>query len=477
MSELDVHLIGICGTGMGSFAGLLQAEGHRVRGSDQNVYPPMSDKLAAWGIPVAEGYRPENLEPRPDLVVVGNVIRRDNPEARAAMDGGIEYLSFPEALGKLFLGGRRSLVVAGTHGKTTTTSLLAWLLASAGRDPGLLVGGVPANFDEGFRRGSGPHFVIEGDEYDTAFFDKRPKFLHYQPMVAIMTSIELDHVDIYPNVEAIEARFDELAALVPEDGRILACASFPRVLARRPAARATWETYSARPESGADWTVGQSSAGPEGLRFELVRQGENLGELLLPMSGRHNLENAVAAAAVALHEGLSFDELREGMASFEGIARRQTLRGEVDGVRVIDDFAHHPTAVKETLEGLRSRYSGRLIAIFEPRTATSARKHFQEAYAGAFGAADQVLIAPVGRKELPEDERLDVARLARDIARSGPSAEAPESIEAIVGQLSANARPGDTLVFMSNGGFGGIHDRMLAALRTRGSASSAAPEA
>lgn len=468
MTSLDIHLIGIAGTGMGSFAGLLQAAGHRVRGSDANVYPPMSDKLAAWEIPVIEGYRPENLEPPPDLVVVGNVIRRDNPEARAAIDRNLPYTSFPDALGRLFLETRRSLVVAGTHGKTTTTSLLAWILTHAGRDPGLLVGGVPENLGEGFRLGTGPAFVVEGDEYDTAFFDKRPKFLHYRPKVVVMTSLEYDHADIYPDVESIEARFDELAALVPEDGRIFACAAAPRVLARHPKVRADWQTYSARDGIEADWLATEVAGDAEGMRFVLVRQGKPLGELRLPMSGRYNVENAVAASAVALSEGLELEEVRAGLASFRGVARRQTVRGEVGQVRIIDDFAHHPTAVRETLEGLRERYpSGRIVAVFEPRTATSARRYFQGAYAEAFDAAHEVLIAPVGRLELPGEERLDVERLAQAIAERGVFARAFSSLDAIVEHLASNSRPSDTIVFMSNGGFGGIHARTEARLRAR----------
>lgn len=470
---LDIHLMGICGTGMGSFAGLLQAAGHRVRGSDQNVYPPMSDKLQDWGIPVAKGYRAENLEPRPDLVVVGNVIRRDNPEATAARESGVEQASFPEALGRLFLEQRRSLVVAGTHGKTTTTSLLAWILTHAGKDPSLLVGGVPANFGEGFRLGQGPCFVVEGDEYDTAYFDKRPKFLLYQPKVAIISSIEFDHADIYPDVEAIESRFDELAALVPEPsegGRILACASYPRVLARRAAARPNvdWQTYTAQEGIDADWRAIDVQTSSEGTHFVLSRGGERLGELFLPMSGLHNVENAVAAVAVALQEGVSIDQIGPALASFEGIARRQTVFAEIGGISLIDDFAHHPTAVEQTLQGLAARYAGRrIVAVFEPRTATSSRAHFQIGYARAFDAAHEVVIAPVGRQELPESERLDVQTLAHDIGSGGPAARALPSIDAIVEHLNATLREGDVVVFMSNGGFGGIHGKMKQALSNR----------
>ena len=469
---LSIHLIGVCGTGMGSFAGLLKAAGHHVRGSDANVYPPMSDKLRDWGIPVARGYRPENLEPEPDLVIVGNVIRRDNPEAAAVRERGLEQVSFPEALSRLFLTDRRSLVVAGTHGKTTTTSLLAWLLTDAGQDPGLLVGGVPGNFGEGFRHGRGPCFVVEGDEYDTAYFDKRPKFLHYRPRVAVLTSIEFDHADIYDGVEAIERRFDELVALVPapdHGGRILACASFPRVMARRDRAPRpeAWQTYSARPEVEARWRAERVVAEDGGQTFDLLDGPSNRGRFHLPMTGRHNLENAVAALAVALQEGVPVATLQSSLPRFEGVARRQTVRAVVDDVTLIDDFAHHPTAVQRTLEGLAEQRRGRLLAVFEPRTATSSRAFFQDAYARSFGAADRVYLAPVGRTELAAEERLDVARLAEEISAEGPPATAFDTIAAIVEALDAETRPGDVVVFMSNGAFGGIHDDVEARLQAR----------
>jgi UDP-N-acetylmuramate: L-alanyl-gamma-D-glutamyl-meso-diaminopimelate ligase len=466
-----IHLVGVAGTGMGSFAGLLQAAGHTVRGSDDNVYPPMSDKLAAWGIEVRRGYRPENLEPTPDLVVIGNVIRKVNVESAAVLERGLAYTSFPRALGDLFLADKHSVVVAGTHGKTTTTSLTAWLLTSAGLDPGLLVGGVPHNFDEGFRVGKGPHFVVEGDEYDTAWFDKVPKFLHYRPRTAILTSLELDHTDIYPDVEAIELEFERLVALVPEDGRILACASGERVVPRTRQARAPVETYTARPGVDADWRVEAVEVTPDGTHFDLVNGGRRLGRALLPMHGLYNVENAVVAAAVALGAGVSFDAVARGLAEFRGVARRQTVRAEVDGVRVVDDFAHHPTAVRETLAGLRARFpAGRLVAVFEPRSATSSRSVFQAAYAEAFDVADEVIIAGVGRPEIAASERLDVGVLAQQIAARGPDAKNLEAVDTIVAHLARTAQPGDTLVFMSNGGFGGIYGKIEAALAARAAA-------
>lgn len=464
----SIHLIGICGTGMGSFAGLLKAAGHTVRGSDENVYPPMSDKLAAWAIPVLSGYRPENLDPTPDLVVIGNVIKRTNLEAQAVATRGLPFTSFPHALGELFLKQKHSVVVAGTHGKTTTTSLVAWLLTSAGRDPGLLVGGVPGNFGEGFRLGHGEHFVVEGDEYDTAFFDKGPKFLHYQPRSLILTSLEYDHADIYDSVEAIERQFDRLVDLVPEGGKIYACANSPRVLGRVEHARAPVETYTAAEGVTAHWHARDLTFDAKGASFSLFQQRIRLGRFELPMPGRHNVENAVAAIALALGAGLSVSEVKEGLATFKGVARRQTVRAEIDGVRIIDDFAHHPTAVAVTIEAVRQKYpEGQLWAIFEPRTATSSRKYFQDLYATAFDAADQVIIASVGRKELAEAERLDTETLANTIAARGRNAFYLPDVDAIVTHLAQNARPQDTLLFMSNGGFGGIYAKMEAALRGR----------
>lgn len=459
----SVHLLGICGTGMGSFAGLLKAAGHDVRGSDQNVYPPMSDKLAAWGIEVRQGYCAENLEPPADLYIVGNVIPRVNPEAQALVASGREYTSFPKALGDRFLKDKHSVVVAGTHGKTTTTSLVAWLLTSAGRDPGMLVGGVPGNFGEGFRLGQGEHFVVEGDEYDTAYWDKVPKFVHYYPRTLFLTSLEFDHADIYPDVETIERAFDGVVALVPEDGRIFACASAPRVMARVERAAAKVETYTARDDVKADWRAVSVETNANGSTFTVFQGKFKVGRFTWPMAGTHNVENAVAAVAFCTREGLSVAQLQEGLTTFEGIARRQTVRAVVDGVRIVDDFAHHPTAVRETVAAVRAQYpDGRVFAIFEPRSATSSRAYFQQAYAEAFGAADVVIIAGVGRKEIAVEERLDIDKLAADTG-----GRAIADVDEIVAALAGEATSGDTLLFMSNGGFGGIYDKMESALRSK----------
>ena len=421
---------------------MLKAAGYEVRGSDSGVYPPMSEKLKAWGIPVLDGYRPENLEPRPDLVVVGNVIRKDNPEAQAVMTLKLPYNSFPAALGELFLQNKHSVVVSGTHGKTTTTSLIAWLLTHAGKDPGMLVGGVPQNFEEGFRLGQGEHFVVEGDEYDTAFFDKVPKFLHYRPQTVIMTSLEFDHADIYDSVEAIEAQFDRLVQLVPADGQIIACKSAPRVMARlKDFPEDRLQTYSARSGVEASWIADKVEVDEQGTSFDVLRDGARWERFRFPLPGLHNIENALAAIAFCASAGLSTQTIQEGLQGFLGVARRQTIRAEQGGVRIIDDFAHHPTAVQETVRAVRARFSkGRLFAIFEPRTATSSRRYFQDAYAAAFAQADEIIIAGVGRKELPEAERLDTNKLAEQLVAKGQRARAIAEVDDIVKTLAEEAR-------------------------------------
>jgi len=446
---------------MGNFAGLLKASGYSVRGSDENVYPPMSTKLESWGIEIRPGYKPENLEPPADLNIIGNVIRRTNPEAQSIVEQELPYTSFPKALGEFFLKDSHSVVVSGTHGKTTTSSLVAWILTSSDKDPGMLIGGVPGNFNEGFRVGKGAYFVVEGDEYDTAYFDKVPKFVHYHPQSLFMTSLEFDHADIYESVEVIEAEFDKVVALVPENGHIYACASAPRVMARVKNTDAQLITYTARSDVQADWQATNVLNQPDGSSFDLHHAGENLGRFEYTMSGVHNVENAVGACAFAHQQGLSLEEIRCALSSFRGVERRQTVRAEVNGIRIIDDFAHHPTAVRETVRAIRERYpEGRLFAVFEPRSATSSRSYFQTEYAKAFDTADEVIIAAVGRKEIPDAEKLDTEKLAADTGGRQIS-----EVDSIVVTLCEEAKSGDTLLFMSNGGFGGIYDKIEAALK------------
>jgi UDP-N-acetylmuramate: L-alanyl-gamma-D-glutamyl-meso-diaminopimelate ligase len=464
-----VHLIGVCGTGMGSFAGMLKAAGHEVTGSDENVYPPMSTQLERWGIEVMAGYRPENLDrARADLVVVGNVVRAVNPEAAAMRERGLPHVSFPQALGERFIAPRHGVVVAGTHGKTTTSAMMGALLHHAGRDPSFLVGGVTRDFDSNFRLGQGPHFVVEGDEYDTAYFDKGPKFLHYRPRTAIFTSCELDHADIYRDESHYESAFERFVELLPADGFLAACARYASV--RRIAARARCrvETYGVGVE-GADWEARELSLGPDGARFGLVRRGERLAEVLLPVGGAHNVENALGVAAAATALGLAPAEIAAGLAAFRGVKRRQEVRGTAGGVTVIDDFAHHPRAVKETLAAIRGRFPrGRILAAFEPRSNTSRRNLHQRDYASreTWGPAAEVFVlVPAPTASVPEAERLDVEAVAAGLSAAGLPARTFATVDEMVPAIAAAARPGDVVVAMSNGAFGGIWGKLLDALK------------
>lgn len=472
---MHVHLIGVCGTGMGSLAGLLVAAGHRVTGSDTAFHPPMADALPVWGVETVPGWDPGNLEPAPDLVVVGNVCRRDNPEARAAIDGGLRTTSFPGAMEEMFLADRAGWVVAGTHGKTTTTTLLAFLLHAAGRDPGFLVGGLPRDFDTSFRLGgaSAP-FVIEGDEYDCAFFEKKPKFWRYRPSAVIVTSIEHDHIDIYPDEASYLDAFRGLIDRIPEDGVVVAWAGDPRVRDLVARARCRVVPYALDGDDCGDvqpvWLAAEVGVQGGAQPFDLFVGGSSCGRVLSPMFGAHNVRNATAAIALCAEAGaLPVGGLVGALPRFRGIRRRQELLGVADGVRVYDDFAHHPTAVRETLRGLRGRHpEGRLFAAFEPRSATASRNVHQADYPAAFRAADVTLLAPVGRPEIAADERLDVDAIAAAITAGGGHASAPGSVDAIIDRVVSDARAGDTVVLMSNGTFAGAHDRLLAALATRG---------
>ena len=465
-----IHLIGVAGTGMGSFAGLLGAAGYQVTGSDQNVYPPMSTQLAAWGIEIMQGYRPENLDrARPDLVVVGNVVRRTNPEATAMRERRLPHVSFPQALGELFIGPHHGVVVVGTHGKTTSAALMASVLHRAGRDPSFLVGGVSRDFDSSFRLGKGEHFVVEGDEYDTAYFDKGPKFLHYRPRTAVFTSCELDHADIYRDQRHYESAFERFVELVPAGGFLAACAEYEAVRRIAGRARCRVETYSAR--GPADWEASEVALGPGGARFTVRRGGRQLGMARLPVGGLHNVENALGVAAAAARLGLSFEEIAAGLAAFRGVKRRQEVRGTAGGVVVVDDFAHHPRAVRETLAAVRGSFPGaRLLAAFEPRSNTSRRRLHQRDYASPDTWADSALVfllRPVPTDQVPEAERLDVDAVARDLSAAGRPARAFASVEEMVPAIAAAAREGDVVVAMSNGAFGGIWGRLLQALGER----------
>jgi len=453
---------------MGSLAGLFQAAGWQVRGSDTNVYPPMSEQLAALGIDVAQGYAGAHLDWGPDLVVVGNIARPDNPEALEARARGLTVTSMAQALAEWFLSNRTPVVVAGTHGKTTTAALLSWALHAAGRDPGFLVGGVLANFSATQRLGAGPEFVVEGDEYHNAFFDPQPKFLHYRPAIAILTSIELDHIELFPDLESLQDVFRSFLRLLPPDGRLIACHDDQGVQATVPpdlAAPVTWYGLGAGP--GTRSTL--LEAGPDGMLFTVRRDGATLGPFHSPMVGEHNLRNLTAVVEVLTGLGVDALQLAPALSTFQGIKRRQEIRGCVGGVTVVDDFAHHPTAVRETLRGLRLRHTGaRLVAVFEPRTHSSRRAIFQADYAAALEEADRVVVAAVHDPErAPADDRMDASRLAQELSLRGTPARHITAVADIVADLAATSRKGDVIAVLSNGAFDGIHQRLLDALSRR----------
>jgi UDP-N-acetylmuramate: L-alanyl-gamma-D-glutamyl-meso-diaminopimelate ligase len=465
-----IHLVGVGGTGMGSFAGMLKAAGYDVTGSDENVYPPMSTMLETWGIPVMTPYSPDNLDKaRPDLVIIGNVIRRVNPEATAVRERGIKQMSFPAALGTLFLERAHSVVVAGTHGKTTTSALMSHVLVEAGRDPSFLVGGVTQNYSGNYRVGKGPHFVVEGDEYDTAYWDKGSKFLHYRPRTAILTSVEFDHADIFRDLPHYEATFEKFVRLMPAGGRLAVCAAYPNAVALARGAKSEVVTYVGKEGADADYVPRGLSFGPDGARFEVLEKGKVLGTVNLPMSGAHNVENALGVIAAARGMGLSFEEIAKGLSTFRGVKRRQEVRAEVGGVMVVDDFAHHPTAVRETIQAICRRYPSRRVwAIFEPRSNTSRRNIHQEDYANAFtGAARASLKVPERHDKVPQGEELDVPKLVQALAAQGIEADGATEVPAMVERTAKEARPGDVLLVMSNGAFGGFIDKLLPALRAR----------
>jgi UDP-N-acetylmuramate: L-alanyl-gamma-D-glutamyl-meso-diaminopimelate ligase len=469
---LHVHFVAIGGTGMGSLAGLLKRRGLEVTGSDGVLYPPMSDALRAWGIPVFEGFHPDHvLGRRPDLVVIGNAVRPDNPEARAAIDAGLPHRSFPDALYELAIEGRHSVVVAGTHGKTTTTSLLATLLERTGRDPSLLVGGIAANFDGSFREGKGPHFVVEGDEYDTAFFDKTPKFLHYHPRTLILTSIEFDHADIYRDLEHVKQAFAKLVASLPRDGTIVAAEDDPNV--REVVARAPCRVvgYAVEGVPGIEWQTRFVTPDSRGTRFEVMRGGARVASAQLPMHGRHNVANALAALAACEVLGVPVVEAAAALPAFRGVKRRQELRGEAAGVTVVDDFAHHPTAVAGTIDAVRARFPDRrVVAVFEPRSNTSRRALFQREYARALARADRTVIlrvpdAPLYSAFGEVKDRLSADALVADLEERGRQAVALDDVDAIVEDLYQGRRRGDVVLVMSNGSFGNVWEKLLGRLR------------
>jgi len=443
---------------------MLQERGYQVRGSDENVYPPMSTFLTSKGIPIKDGYRAENLQPSPDLVVVGNVVRRDNPEAVATLEGGLSYCSMPQALQRFFLNSSQSVVAAGTHGKTTTAALLVWLFTVAGMDPGCLVGGLLANFHQSYRLGKGTYFVVEGDEYDTAFFDKDPKFIHYQPKICVLTSVEFDHADIFPDLQAVENAFAKLMKSIPGDGLLIVNSDDPGASRLSREASCRLVTYGFQDPAQyrvekAEYCLGAtrfSVSGPQGFKASFNS----------PLAGAHNLSNTMAMVALGNELGLDTGIIQQALSTFSGVRRRQEVRGEPNGVTVIDDYAHHPTAVQATLAALRPFYGDRrLWAIFEPRTNSSKRRVFQERYATVFDGADLVLIKePPGLDRIAPEERLSARQLVADITARGVNAHYFAMVDEMLPFILSRVESGDVLLVMSTGSFDNLIDRILEGL-------------
>jgi UDP-N-acetylmuramate: L-alanyl-gamma-D-glutamyl-meso-diaminopimelate ligase len=467
---MHYHLIGICGTAMASLAGMLQARGHRVTGSDLNVYPPMSTMLQALGINVLHGYKAEHLTPAPDCVIVGNAIPRGNPEVEETLSRKLLYRSQAEVVKEEFIRGRHSLAVAGTHGKTTTTSIAAWVIDQGALDPSFLIGGVAQNFGASFRVTNSDYFIIEADEYDTAYFDKGPKFMHYLPELAIVNNIEFDHADIYPNLDAVKLAFRRFMNLVPGNGRLIAGWDSPNV-------RAVVESFGEKLftqvetfglDQSARWQLRNADFTGALSRFEVFCENQWWGEFQTPLLGEFNLLNCLAVIIAADAWGVSKESIQTALASFQNVKRRAEVRGEVCGVLVIDDFAHHPTAVRETLNALRTRYRDRrLIAVFEPRSWSSRLAVFQQDYAEAFAAADYVIISEVfdSQKVTEKGRALDTKALIDAISQQGKPAFALPDADRIVAHLAPELREGDVVAVMSNGAFGGIHEKIMDALR------------
>lgn len=455
-----IHLMGICGTAMASLAGLLKERGYKVTGSDRNVYPPMSTFLESQGIEIMQDYKAENLVPQPDFVVVGNVISKHYEEAQALLKTDIPYASLPETLRDVVIEDRHSIVVAGTHGKTTTTSMAAWVCQQEKLDPGFLIGGIAKNFSQSFQNPKGHHFVIEGDEYDTAFFAKVPKFLFYKPRSVILSSIEFDHADIYNDLDDVLKAFRSLLEIIPKDDGLLVYnaedKNIPKILETYPGKKVSYGFNQG------DWTTDNISFLRKGLEFDVLYKGKQQETILVPMFGQYNITNALSVYALSKELGFKLD-LKETFANFKGVKRRQELIGEPNGVQVIEDFAHHPTAVKSTIESFKKREdAGKLFVIFEPRSNTSRRNIFQEEYTQALKPADVVLISEPfqGTSSLEENQRLNVGHIVSEVSKENKAASFKD-VEEAIDVVKGAAQPGDTVLIMSNGGFQGIYQKIL----------------
>ncbi len=472
--QQHVHLIGVCGTAMASLAAMLKQRGFRVTGSDAAAYPPMSDFLAAHGIRLAEPYAEANMKPRPDLVVVGNAISRGNPELEYVLDQRILMRSLPQVLQEYFLRGREPIVVAGTHGKTTTTSMLAWIFETAGLKPSFLIGGIAENFNSSFAVRQGKHFIIEGDEYDTAFFDKGPKFLHYMPDAVVLTSVEFDHADIYPDLDAVKTAFKRLVNLIPRRGLLVAWDASLNVDDCIARAFCRLERYGF--SETADWQIREMRFEPGRTTWAIFRGGQRWADFEFGLAGDYNVLNATAAAAMASGYGIAPETIYSALLTFKSVKRRLEVKAEVNGITIIDDFAHHPTAIAGTLRALRTVYPGRrLWAVFEPRSNTLRRKVFEAELVRSLTLADQIIVASVYRADaIPEAQRLSVAAIVDSLARAGKTARELADADAIVATLAPELRSGDVVAILSNGGFGGIYDKLPQRLNSRNEVPSRA---
>jgi len=463
-----IHLIGICGTAMASLAGMLQERGFRVTGSDAASYPPMSTFLESLGIPVAQPFAESNLDPKPDLVVVGNALSRGNVELERVLDQRIPFCSLPQILHDEFLVGKEVLVVAGTHGKTTTTSMLAWIFKTAGLQPSFLIGGIAENFGRSFGLCEGKHFILEGDEYDTAFFDKGPKFMHYFPDSVILTSVEFDHADIYKDLDAVETAFKRLVNLVPGRGRIVAFDSGESIERCLQKAFCPVERYGTSDRAG--WKIANLKLNQERTSWSVLRDGKAWADFDFPLGGEYNVWNATAAAALAANYEIPKNVIAKAFKTFRSVKRRLEVKAEVNGITIIDDFAHHPTAIEQTIHALRARYpESRLWVVLEPRSNTMRRNVLQDALASSLALADQVVIAAIFKSEaIPEAERLDLNRVLGEIQKRGKPARILADADAIVTAIAPELQERDVVAILSNGGFGGIYEKLPQRLRALG---------
>lgn len=461
---MRIYFIAICGTAMASLASMLKSQGHEVYGSDEHIYPPMSDFLQAQGITILEGFHESHLEPHPDLVVIGNAMSRGNPEVEYVLEHKIPYRSLPVVLKEFFIQGKTSLVITGTHGKTTTSSLVTWMLEKNNYHPSFLIGGIPENFGEGSRVGTGKHIVLEGDEYDTAFFDKGPKFFHYLPDLVVINNIEFDHADIYNNIDEIKLNFQRLINLIPRNGLLVANLDDPNVSELLKYAHCPVATFGL--STDAEWRIGNMKTLETGINFEVFHQNILFENFELPLFGLHNARNATATVITGNWLGLSKKQMQTAFSGFKGVRKRLQLKAKINNILIFDDFAHHPTEVRETVNGMRQRFpSSRIWAVFEPRTSTAKRNLFFENYLNAFSEADEVIWGPIHRPDkVKAEELLKINELFEEFKVRSISAYYFDNNLKIVDFLKVNLKPGDIVLFMSNGAFDQIHEKLINAL-------------